>query len=143
MNKVILMGRLTRNPETRYTEKDNMCIARFALAVDRRVRQQGQQAADFPSCVAFGKTAEFIEKYTRQGTKLVIEGRIQTGSYTNRDGNRVYVTEVIAESVEFAESKAAQERNRQQEPQPQPYPETDENGFMQIPDGYDDTLPFT
>ena len=90
MNKVILMGRLTRDPAIRHAEGQNQtCIARFTLAVDRRRKQEGQQEADFPSCVAFGKTAEFTEKYLRQGTKIVLTGRIQTGSYTNRDGNKV------------------------------------------------------
>lgn len=145
MNKVILMGRLTRDPVIRYTEGQNQtCIARFTLAVDRRRKQEGQQEADFPSCVAFGKTAEFIEKYMRQGTKIVLTGRIQTGSYTNRDGNKVYTTDIIAEDAEFAESKAAAERNsgsRQQET-PQNSYQTDADGFMNIPDGIDEELPF-
>lgn len=105
MNKVILMGRLTRDPQVRYTQgQDSMAIARFTLAVDRRGRkQEGQQDADFPSCVAFGKSAEFVEKYVHQGTKIVLTGRIQTGSYTNKDNIKVYTTEVIAEDIEFAE----------------------------------------
>lgn len=145
MNKVILMGRLTRDPVIRYAEGQNQtCIARFTLAVDRRRKQEGQQEADFPSCVAFGKTAEFIEKYLRQGIRIVLTGRIQTGSYTNRDGNKVYTTDVIAEDVEFAESKAAAERNggsRQQETPQNSYP-ADAEGFMNIPDGIDEELPF-
>ena len=109
MNKVILMGRLTRDVQTRYTEgAEPMAISRFTLAVDRRVqRDQEGQSADFISCVAFGKTGQFMEKYGQQGTKFVIEGRIQTGSYTNKEGRKIYTTEVVVESVEFAESKAA------------------------------------
>ena len=110
MNKVILMGRLTRDPEIRYSSGENsIAVGRFTLAVDRRFKHDGEeQQADFISCVAFGKIAEFLEKYTRQGTKLVIEGRIQTGSYTNRDGNKVYTTDIVVENAEFAESKRAQ-----------------------------------
>lgn len=142
MNKVILMGRLTRNPDIRYsTDSDNpLAIARFTLAVNRRIKQegQGQQSADFISCVAFGKTAEFCERYVHQGTKLVVEGRIQTGSYTNKDGNKVYTTEVVVENTEFAESKGAggeQTGSRTE-------PGTDADGFMTIPDGVDDGIPF-
>lgn len=146
MNKVILMGRLTRDPAIRYTEGQNQtCVARFTLAVDRRRKQEGQQEADFPSCVAFGRTAEFVEKYMRQGTKIVLTGRIQTGSYTNRDGNKVYTTDVIAEDVEFAESKVVADRSngsRQQEQPQSSYP-TDADGFMNIPDGIDEELPFS
>ena len=109
MNKVILMGRLTRDPDIRGAQNDDSsAVARFTLAVDRRFKKEGSdQTADFISCVAFGRTADFMDKYTRQGTKLVIEGRIQTGSYTDRNGNKVYTTDVVAENVEFAESKAA------------------------------------
>ena len=137
MNKVILMGRLTRDPQVRYTQgQDPMAIVRFTLAVDRRGRkQEGQQDADFPSCVAFGKSAEFVEKYVHQGTKIVLTGRIQTGSYTNREGQKVYTTEVMVESQEFAESK--------REGGSSPQPEYDENGFMNIPDGIDEELPFS
>ncbi len=136
MNKVFLMGRLTRDPEVRYTQGSNsLAIARFSLAVDRRFKSDREQAADFISCVAFGKTAEFFERYARQGTKLMIEGRIQTGSYTNKDGNKVYTTEVVVESTEFAESKskASNETNDTY---------TDADGFMQIPDGAEEGLPF-
>src|SRR5699024_825330 len=102
MNKVILMGRLTRDPEVRYSAGDNsMAIARYTLAVDRRFRRDGENSADFISCVAFGRSAEFAEKYFRQGIKIVVTGRIQTGSYTNRDGQRVYTTEVVVEDQEF------------------------------------------
>lgn len=140
MNKVILMGRLTRDAQTRYTEgAEPMAISRFTLAVDRRVqRDQEGQSADFISCVAFGKTGQFMEKYGQQGTKFVIEGRIQTGSYTNKEGRKIYTTEVVVESVEFAESKAAAGDNRSR---PQPAPDSGD-GFMNIPDGVDD-LSFT
>lgn len=142
MNKVILMGRLTRDPNVRYTQgAESTCVARYTLAVDRRVKQEGQQSADFIGCVAFGRNGEFAEKYLKQGSKIVVTGHIQTGSYTNRDGNKVYTTDIVIEEQEFAESKAAAERNQQQEPQPQP--ETDENGFMNIPDGLDEELPFS
>ncbi len=135
MNKSILMGRLTRDPDVRYA--DNKAYARFTIAVDRRVKQETGQNADFIQCVAFGKTAEFIEKYIQKGTKILVTGHIQTGSYTDRDGKKVYTTDVICEEVEFAESKA------QQEPKEQPTPtQTDPNGFMSIPDGIGDELPF-
>ena len=108
MNKVILMGRLTRDPEVRYSAGENsLAIARYTLAVDRRFRRDGEATADFINCVSFGKTAEFAEKYYRQGLKIVVSGRIQTGSYTNREGQKVYTTEVVVEEQEFAESKAA------------------------------------
>ena len=119
MNKVILMGRLTRDPEVRYSQNENStAVARFTLAVDRRFKKDGEQAADFINCIAFGKTGEFIEKWTRQGTKLVVEGRIQTGSYTNKDGNKVYTTDVVVENCEFAESKKASEDNNNQRKPP-------------------------
>lgn len=107
MNKTLLIGRLTRDPDIRYTQSEqSMAIARFSLAVDRRFKRDGDnQSADFISCVAFGKTAEFIEKYVFKGTKIAVEGRIQTGSYTNNDGNKVYTTDVVVEQVEFAGSK--------------------------------------
>lgn len=144
MNKAILMGRLTRDPNVRYTQgAESTCVARYTLAVDRRVKQEGQQSADFISCVAFGRNGEFAEKYLKQGSKIVVTGHIQTGSYTNRDGNKVYTTDIVIEEQEFVESKAAAERNQQQEPQPQPQTETDENGFMNIPDGLDEELPFS
>ena len=109
MNRVILMGRLTRDAEIRYSQgESSTAIARFSLAVDRRFRREGdEQTADFINCVAFGRTAEFMERFGRKGTKFVAEGRIQTGSYTNKDGQRVYTTDVVVESVEFAESKSA------------------------------------
>lgn len=144
MNKVILMGRLTRDPDVRYSDQSS-AVARFTLAVDRRFKRDGdQQTADFISCVAFSKTGEFIERYCHQGTKLVVEGRIQTGSYTNRDGNKVYTTDVVAENVEFAESKAAAANNEggYQSARPEPSSAAGD-GFMNIPDGVEDEgLPF-
>lgn len=145
MNKVILMGRLTRDPETRYKQGDNsqesMCVARYTLAVDRRGgKREGQQSADFISCVAFGKTGEFAEKYFRQGMRVTISGRIQTGSYTNREGQKVYTTVVVIEEQEFAESKGESQGSRQGE-QGQRCPVGDD-GFMNIPDGIDEELPF-
>lgn len=141
MNKVILMGRLTRDPDVRYTQgEEPMAIARFTLAVDRRGKRDGEASADFPSCVCFRRTAEFIEKYAHQGTKLVVVGRIQTGSYTNRDGQKVYTTDVVVEEAEFAESKTAADRNAQQTPPPSP--DTGADGFMNIPDGIEEELPF-
>lgn len=141
MNKVILMGRLTRDPDVRYTQgEEPMAIARFTLAVDRRGKRDGEASADFPSCVCFRRTAEFIEKYAHQGTKLVVVGRIQTGSYTNREGQKVYTTDVVVEEAEFAESKAAADRNAQQTPPPSP--DTGADGFMNIPDGIEEELPF-
>ena len=138
MNKWIGMGRLTRDPEIRYTQGDNAsCIARFSLAVDRRFKRDGDQTTDFINCVAFGKTGEFIEKYAHQGTKLVVDGRIQTGSYTNKDGNKVYTTDVVVENAEFAESKSSQQNNNNAVPQ------ADNDGFMSIPTGVEsECLPF-
>ena len=141
MNKVILMGRLTRDPEVRYTQGDNAsAVARFSLAVDRRFKKDGDQTADFINCVAFGKTGEFIEKYGHKGTKFVVEGRIQTGSYTNKDGQKVYTTDVVVEQVEFAESKASADGNTTNNTSNSNTP-TD-TSFMNIPDGIDEELPF-
>ena len=151
MNKVILMGRLTRDPNVRYTQQngsqESMCVARYTLAVDRRGARDGQQSADFISCVAFGKNGEFAEKYLKQGTKIVITGRIQTGSYTNRDGQKVYTTDVVIEEQEFAESKATADSNNNYQPQQQPVASQPTapagDGFMNIPDSVDDSgLPF-
>lgn len=146
MNKVILMGRLTRDPDIRYSQGENsQAIARYTLAVDRRFKREGsEQTADFIGCVAFGKSAEFAEKYLKKGTKLVVEGRIQTGSYTNKDGVKVYTTDVVVEHQEFAESKANSSSSASAggEQTPPPAPTTDENGFMSIPDGIDEDLPF-
>lgn len=141
MNKVILMGRLTRDPEVRYTQGDNAsAVARFSLVVDRRFKKDGEQTADFISCVAFGKTGEFIEKYGHKGTKFVVEGRIQTGSYTNKDGQKVYTTDVVVEQVEFAESKASADGNTTNNTS-NPNTPTD-TSFMYIPDSIDEELPF-
>lgn len=139
MNKVILMGRLTRDPEVRYSQGENaMAVARYTLAVDRRFAKDGQQSADFISCVCFGKNAEFTEKWLRKGIKICITGRIQTGNYTNKDGVKVYTTEVVVEDQEFAESKKAQEA----EGSGQAPAVTDAEGFMNIPEGVEDELPF-
>lgn len=140
MNKVILMGRLTRDPEVRYSSGENAtAVARYTLAVDRKFKRDGEASADFINCVAFGKTAEFTEKYLYQGIKIVITGRIQTGNYTNKDGIKVYTTDVIVEECEFAESKAASNNGTASANRPEP----DADGFMNIPDGIDDEgLPF-
>ena len=153
MNKVILMGRLTRDPEVRYSQggENPLAIARYTLAVDRRFRRDGEQTADFISCVSFGRTAEFAEKYFRQGMRVLISGRIQTGSYINRDGQKVYTTDIIVDDQEFADSKGAAAdmsgyRGGYQQPaQPQqPAPSSAiGDGFMNIPDGVEDEgLPF-
>ena len=172
MNQVVLMGRLTRDPEVRYSGgESSMAIARYTLAVDRRFKRDGEPTADFINCVSFGKTAEFAERYFRKGIKIAVNGRIQTGSYTNKEGVKVYTTEVVVENQEFCESKAASDeasRNyggqsydnggysnnysngyaaQQQSapaPQaaPQPAPEAPGDGFMNIPDGIDEELPF-
>lgn len=121
MNNVILMGRLTKDPDVRYTAGNNMAVARYTLAVDRRMRRDNNdpnaQTADFPSIVAFGKSAEFAEKYMHKGTKILVTGRLQTGKYTNKDGQTVYTTDVIADQQEFCESKNAAPAPDQQEPQ--------------------------
>lgn len=170
MNKVILMGRLTRDPEVRYSAGENaMAIARYTLAVDRRFRRDGEATADFISCVSFGKTAEFAEKYYRQGIKVLVTGRIQTGSYTNRDGQKVYTTEVVVEEQEFAESKSSNDGRQGGGYSNTGYSNTgysnaghsnggysnsgyqggsaagssaSADGFMNIPDGIDEELPF-
>ena len=172
MNRVILMGRLTRDPDVRYsTGEQSMAIARYTLAVDRRMRRDnndpGAQTADFPSCVAFGRQAEFAEKYLRKGTKVVVSGRLQTGKYTNKDGQTVYTTDVVIDDQEFAESKAVSDRNAAQatfagapapqaqaaaaapaRPAPQaaapamPAPAGADDGFAQFPEGVDEKLPW-
>ena len=140
MNKVILMGRLTRDPEVRYAQgNDNMAIARYSLAVDRRFKKDGdEQTADFINCIAFGKAGEFAEKYFRKGTKIAVVGRIQTGSYTNKDGQKVYTTDVVVEEQEFAESKG----NGSTEGNQTTKAPASSDGFMNIPDGIDEELPF-
>lgn len=143
MNKVILMGRLTRDPEVRYSQSNEpMAIARFSLAVDRRGSRNGDgQAADFISCVAFGKQGEFVEKYLRKGTKIALTGRIQTGSYTNKDGVKVYTTDIVADEMEFAESKNSSS-NQDSDMHTQGRMNQSSDGFMDIPDGLDEELPF-
>lgn len=139
MNKVILIGRLVRDPEVRYSQGEkSIAIARYTLAVDRKFKKEGEQSADFISCVAMGKNGEFAEKYLKQGTKIAIEGRIQTGSYTNKDGNKVYTTDVIVEGHEFCESRNASQQSGNDRPQPM----TDSDGFMNVPDEIDEELPF-
>ena len=177
MNKVILMGRLTRDPDVRYSAgsgDQQQAFARYTLAVDRRVRRDNNdpnaQTADFIGCVAFGRSAQFAEQYLRKGTKVVVTGRIQTGKYTNRDGQTVYTTDVVVEDQEFAESKAAADRYQAggqgssfidsqavsyaapaPAPAPAPIPEqaapapvtgTGDDGFINIPEGIDQELPF-
>lgn len=149
MNKAILMGRLTRDPEVRYSQSDSaMAIARYTLAVDRRfTRNNDENTADFITCVAFGKAGEFAEKYLRKGTKVAVTGRIQTGSYTNKDGVKVYTTEVIVEDQEFAESKNSSGSDGGYSGgytggSPRPEVAAVGDGFMNIPDGIDEELPF-
>lgn len=143
INKVILMGRLTRDPEIKYSQGATAtAIARFSLAVDRRYKRDGEPNADFINCIAFGKTGEFIEKYGYKGTKFVVEGRIQTGSYTNKEGQRVYTTDVVVENVEFAESKNASSGGNNNDGYIGQHPGTASDGFMNIPDGIDEELPF-
>ena len=150
MNKVILMGRLTRDPEVRYSQGESpLAIARYTLAVDRRFKRDGEASADFINCVAFGRQAEHAERFYRQGLKVVITGRIQTGSYTNKDGVKVYTTDIVVEEQEFAESKAVSDANAggyrsAPTPAPAPAPVSDAgDGFMNIPDGIDEELPFS
>lgn len=141
MNKVILMGRLVRDPEVRYSQGENaMAIARYTMAVDRKFKRDGEPNADFINCIAFGKSGEFAEKYLHKGIKILIEGRWQSGSYTNKDGQKVYTNDCVVESCEFAESKNAS--NASQSERPQAAPQTDSYGFMNIPDGIDEELPF-
>lgn len=141
MNKVILIGRLTRDVETRYSQgNEPMAISRYTLAVDRRGKSDGEQTADFISCVAFGRAGEFAEKYLHKGMKVAVTGRIQTGSYTNKDGVKVYTTDVVVEDHEFCENKqggVADGMSKINAPI-----ETDDSGFMQIPNGIDEELPF-
>lgn len=141
MKRVILMGRLTRDPSISYSQSgDNLAIARFTMTVDRRGRRQDgadQQTADFIGCVCFGRQAEFAEKYLRQGVKIAVTGRIQTGSYTNKDGQKVYTTDVVLDDIEFAESKGTQDTGASR-----PAPSAAGDGFMNIPDGIDEELPY-
>ena len=144
MNKVILMGRIVRDPDVRYSSGEKpTAVARYTLAVDRKFKRDGEQTADFISCVAFGKQGQFAENYLHQGMKIVITGRIQTGSYTNRDGKKVYTTDVVVEEHEFAESKSANENPGALYDAPKRASNVDSDGFMQIPEGLEDTLPFS
>ena len=147
MNKLILMGRLTRDPEVRYGGANNNAIARFSIAVDRRFKRDGQPTADFFNCTAFGKLGEFVEKYLRKGTKIVLDGEIQNDNYQNKEGQMVYGFQVIANNIEFAESKAAAQQNGSYAGAdlgaPKQAPTTDAgDGFMNIPDGIEEELPF-
>lgn len=138
MNKVILVGRFTKDPEVRYTQGGSS-VANFSLAVDRRFKQEGGDSADFIRCVSFGKTAEFIEKYFHKGMKIGVCGRIQTGSYTNNDGQKVYTTDVVVEESYFVESKNTSQGSQPSIPEPS---SSMGDGFMNIPDGIDEELPF-
>ena len=142
MNKVILMGRLARDPEVRYGGANNTAVAKYSLAVPRKFKRDGDQECDFINCVAFGKLGEFAEKYLRKGIKIVIVGRIQTGSYTNKDGQKVYTTDVVVEEQEFAESKNASSQNSDNGTSSPHGSAPDSDGFMNIPDGIDEELPF-
>lgn len=138
MNKAILVGRLTRDPEVRYSQGENpIAVCRYTLAVDRRFKREGDPAADFIPCVVFGKSAEFAEKYFRQGMRISVSGRIQTGSYTNKEGVKVYTTEVLVEEQEFAESRSEHKAQASGSG-----PAAAGDGFKNIPDGVDDELPF-
>jgi len=146
MNKVILMGRLTRDPEVRYS--NDLAVANFSIAVDRRFKREGQPEADFFDCTAFRKTAEFAEKYLHKGTKIVLDGELQNDNYTNKEGQKVYRTRIMVNQVEFAESKAASQSGAAQIPSggPGPAPEPvsgSGDGFMSIPEGVDEELPFS
>ena len=142
MNKVILCGRLVRDPEVRYSQGSNsMAIAKFALAVDRKFKKDGEQNADFINCTAFGKVAEVIEKYVTKGTKIIVEGRWQTGSYKNKDGATVYTNDCMVENIEFCESKSSSNYSQSQSSNNNPAPNSD--GFISIPNGIEDELPFS
>lgn len=140
MNKTILIGRLTRDVEIRYTQGSNpTAVANYSLAVPRKFKYDGEPDCDFINCVAFGKSAEFAEKYLHKGTKIAVVGRIQTGSYTNKDGQKVYTTDVVVEEQEFCESR----QQKQQQQQEQQKAAADEDmGFVNIPEGIDSELPF-
>ena len=138
MNKVLICGRLTRDPDVRYTQESQpKCIARITVAVDRKMKKDSEEnGADFIPCVAFGKTAEFIEKYLTKGIKVIVEGRWQTGSYVNKDGQKIYTHDCVIESVEFAESKKTEGETAQE------LPPMDADGFINVPEGIDEKLPF-
>lgn len=141
MNNVVMMGRLTRDPEIRYSQGTGSAIATYSLAVDRKFKRDGESDADFFNCVCFGKNAEFVEKYLKKGTKIVIRGSIQTENYTNKEGQKVYATKIIVDEHDFAESKSSQDGDYQQSSRPKPS-DAAGDGFMNIPDGIDEELPF-
>jgi len=150
MNKVIMMGRLTRDPEIRYGQGANgTVVGRFSIAVDRRFKREGEPDADFFDCTTFGKQAEFVEKYLKKGTKIVLEGSVQNNNYTNKDGQKVYGTRIVVDNLEFAESKAASENSgytggqSSYSSQPAPAPSGAQDGFMDIPSEIEEELPFT
>ena len=140
MNSVNITGRMTREPDIRYATGNNTTVAKFCIAVNRRFKQDGQPSADYINCTAFGKLAEFVEKYGRKGVKFEISGRWQTGSYKNKDGNTVYTNECMVESIEFAESKSSSSQQGNSAPEPMG---SDGNEWMSIPDGIDEELPFS
>lgn len=149
MNKVVLVGRLTRDPDIRYSQGEGAsAVARYTLAIERKFKRDNEPTADFIPCVVFGRSAEFVEKYFRQGMRVSISGRIQTGNYTNKEGVKVYTTEVIVEDQEFAESRAEREATRESSQQAQAAPTSLSpngvagDGFVNIPDGIDEDLPF-
>ena len=143
MNKVILLGNLTRDPEIRYSQGEKqMAVARFSLAVNRRFANDGETNADFFNCTAFGKNAEFIEKYFRQGSRMSLVGRIENNNYTNKNGEKVYSVQIMVEEVEFAERKSAQSNNQTQNQNHQAQTNGGDDDFMNIPDGIEDGLPF-
>lgn len=138
MNKVILMGNLTRDPEIRYTQGEkSMAIARFSLAINRRFYREGETNVDFFNCTAFGKQAEFVEKYFRQGSRMLLVGRIQNDNYTNKNGEKVYSVQIMADEIEFAERKQAGGNNNSEPEQKQ-----DDDDFMEIPENIESELPF-
>lgn len=141
MNICIMMGRPTKDPEIHYTQ-DGKPIARFTLAVDRRFKREGQPDADFHTCICFGRTAEFVEKYIQKGTKILVTGALQDNNYQGRDGQTVYSKQIVCDSIEFAESKAASHGTPKQAAPKQPEQKPDKDGFMNIPDGIDEELPF-
>ena len=143
MNKVILIGRLTRDPEIRYSTGANAtAVGSFSIAVDRRFKRDGEPDADFFNCTSFGKQAEFVERYFRKGIKVVVVGRVQNDNYTNKEGQKVYSTRIMVDELEFAESKNASGNGSENHPSGRPAPATDADGFMNIPDGIDEELPF-
>lgn len=146
MNLVVLKGRLVRDPETRYSQGATpMATAKYSLAIDRKFKREGEASADFINCVAFGKQGEFAEKYLRQGMAILVKGRIQTGSYTNKDGKKVYTTDVVVEEHEFCESKGASQGNsatQNVQSAKSPFGPADNEGFLTVPDNIDEEVPF-